>query len=187
MAVATVLHATANKTVDIMLALLLMVGGVVGAQFGAQVGQALRGEQLRALLALLVLLVALRVLFGLFLTPDEIYLAAHPRRRAVRRAAPLCSLSALRAAPAAGLAESLVSTLSDDAVEITSNFTGEQIVVFGAVRGVPEGNPGYEVAVVVQGPGAGRGGAREGARPRHLGEPRVARVQGRAVLLRHAS
>jgi uncharacterized protein (TIGR02186 family) len=49
-------------------------------------------------------------------------------------------------------AESLVSTLSDDSVEITSNFTGEQIVVFGAVRGAPEGDPGYEVAIVVQGP-----------------------------------
>jgi hypothetical protein len=73
MAVATVLHATANKSVDIMLALLLMVGGVVGAQFGARVGQAIRGEQLRALLALLVLAVALRVLLSLFLTPDEIY------------------------------------------------------------------------------------------------------------------
>jgi uncharacterized membrane protein YfcA len=46
---------------------------VIGAQFGAQVGQVLRGEQLRALLALLVLAVALRVLLGLFLTPDQIY------------------------------------------------------------------------------------------------------------------
>jgi uncharacterized membrane protein YfcA len=73
MAVATVLHATANKSVDIMLAALLIIGGVVGAQFGAQVGQALRGEQLRALLALLVLAVALRVLLGLFLTPEQIY------------------------------------------------------------------------------------------------------------------
>jgi hypothetical protein len=73
MAVATVLHATANKTVDIMLAMLLMVGGVVGAQFGVQVGQALRGEQLRALLALLVLAVALRVLLGLFVAPEETF------------------------------------------------------------------------------------------------------------------
>jgi uncharacterized protein (TIGR02186 family) len=55
-------------------------------------------------------------------------------------------------APAAARAESLVSTLSDDAVEITSNFTGEQIVVFGAVRGVPNEQQDYEVAVVVQGP-----------------------------------
>jgi uncharacterized membrane protein YfcA len=73
MAAATILHATANKSVDVMLAVLLMVGGVVGAQFGAQVGQVLRGEQLRALLALLVLGVALRVLLSLFLTPDQVY------------------------------------------------------------------------------------------------------------------
>jgi uncharacterized membrane protein YfcA len=56
-----------------MLALVLMVGGVIGAQFGAQVGQALRGEQLRALLALLVLAVALRVLLSLFLRPTELF------------------------------------------------------------------------------------------------------------------
>lgn len=73
MAVATVLHATANRTVDILLALVLMIGGVIGAQFGVQVGQALRGEQLRALLALLVLAVAVRVLLGLFLRPEDIY------------------------------------------------------------------------------------------------------------------
>src|SRR5690606_31510200 len=50
-------------------------------------------------------------------------------------------------------AESLIATLSDGEVEITSNFTGEQIVVFGAVRGAQEGATDYEVAVVVQGPG----------------------------------
>ena len=49
-------------------------------------------------------------------------------------------------------AESLISTLSENAVEITSNFTGEQIVVFGAVRGVPADDTAYEVAIVVQGP-----------------------------------
>jgi uncharacterized protein (TIGR02186 family) len=61
----------------------------------------------------------------------------------------LAVLAALTPGPA--VAASLVSTLSDDAVEITSNFTGEQIVVFGAVRGAPEDDL-YEVAVVVQGP-----------------------------------
>jgi uncharacterized protein (TIGR02186 family) len=55
--------------------------------------------------------------------------------------------------PAAAVrAESLVSTLSDEAVSITSSFTGERIVVFGAIRGGPESATGYEVAVVVQGP-----------------------------------
>ena len=73
MAVATVLHATANKSVDIMLALVLMIGGVVGAQFGAQVGQALRGEHLRAMLALLVLAVAFRVLLTLFIAPEDVF------------------------------------------------------------------------------------------------------------------
>jgi hypothetical protein len=73
MAVATVLHATANKSVDVMLAFILMFGGVIGAQFGARVGQAIRAEQLRALLALLVLAVAVRVLFSLFIRPEDVY------------------------------------------------------------------------------------------------------------------
>ena len=69
----TVVHATTNQTVDAVLALLLMLGSVVGAQYGAKAGQRLRGEQLRALLAGLVLLVALRLGYTLFVVPDEIY------------------------------------------------------------------------------------------------------------------
>jgi uncharacterized protein len=69
----TFVHATANNAVDIVLAVCLMAGGVVGAQYGADVGQRLKGEQLRALLGLLVLAVALRIAYGLFITPDSIY------------------------------------------------------------------------------------------------------------------
>ena len=69
----TIIHSTANQTVDVVLAFLLMVGGVAGAQYGAKVGQRLRGEQLRALLALLVLAVALRLGFDLFVKPEQIY------------------------------------------------------------------------------------------------------------------
>jgi uncharacterized membrane protein YfcA len=69
----TVIHSTANQTVDIVLAFLLMVGGVAGAQYGAKAGQKLRGEQLRALLALLVLAVALRLAFDLFAPPRSHY------------------------------------------------------------------------------------------------------------------
>ena len=69
----TILHSTANQTVDVVLALALMVGGVAGAQYGARAGQKLRGEQLRALLALLVLSVALRLAFDLFVRPDSLY------------------------------------------------------------------------------------------------------------------
>ncbi|TCD16539.1 sulfite exporter TauE/SafE family protein [Oricola cellulosilytica] len=69
----TIVHATANQTVDVVLAMLLMAGSVAGAQYGAKAGQKLRGEQLRALLAALVLLVALRLAYTLFITPDELY------------------------------------------------------------------------------------------------------------------
>jgi uncharacterized membrane protein YfcA len=72
-AAATVLQATTNHTVDFVLALLLVIGGVIGAQIGARSGQKLRAEQLRALLALMVLAVAGRFLFDLVLQPDELY------------------------------------------------------------------------------------------------------------------
>ena len=56
---ATVLHAATNHLVDAVLALILMVGGVIGAQFGAHAGQRIRGEWLRLLLGLLVLAVGM--------------------------------------------------------------------------------------------------------------------------------
>ena len=69
-AITTVLQAVWNHTVDIALALLLMAGGVLGAQAGAAAGQRLRAEQLRLLLAILVLGVGLRLLAGLFSPAD---------------------------------------------------------------------------------------------------------------------
>lgn len=71
MAFATVLQAYSNHTVDAVLGLILMVGGVIGAQFGAQVGTRLRGEQLRALLGLLILAVGVRFAIDLVITPAE--------------------------------------------------------------------------------------------------------------------
>lgn len=71
MAFATVLQAYSNHSVDAVLGLILMVGGVIGAQFGAQVGTRLRGEQLRALLGLLILAVGVRFAIDLVITPDE--------------------------------------------------------------------------------------------------------------------
>ena len=69
----TIVHATTNQTVDAVLAFLLMLGGVAGAQYGARAGQRLRGEQLRALLAILVLSVALRLAYDLFVPPSNPY------------------------------------------------------------------------------------------------------------------
>jgi uncharacterized membrane protein YfcA len=73
MSVATILHAIASQAVDFVLAVILMIGGVIGAQFGARIGQNLRGDQLRAMLALLVIAVAIRFLVGLVVAPDERY------------------------------------------------------------------------------------------------------------------
>ena len=50
-----------------------MIAGVIGAQYGVRVGQQLRGEQLRALLALIVLAVGVRLALDLVITPDELY------------------------------------------------------------------------------------------------------------------
>ncbi len=72
-ALTTILHAKQNFTVDVVLAVLLMIGGVIGAQFGAVAGEKLKGEQLRFLLAALVLLVALRMAWSLIATPVELY------------------------------------------------------------------------------------------------------------------
>jgi uncharacterized membrane protein YfcA len=73
MASATVLHAATNHLVDAVLALILMVGGVTGAQFGARAGQKMKSERLRLLLGLLVLAVGLRFAFDLVVSPDDLY------------------------------------------------------------------------------------------------------------------
>ena len=73
MAATTILHAVQSQSVDILLAFCLMVGGTAGAQFGAAAGQHLRGEQLRGLLALLVLAVAIRFGLSLVLAPSDVF------------------------------------------------------------------------------------------------------------------
>jgi uncharacterized membrane protein YfcA len=73
MATATVLHSVTNHLVDVILALILMVGGVMGAQFGARAGQKMRGERLRLMLGILVLAVGVRFAVDLVLTPDDRY------------------------------------------------------------------------------------------------------------------
>ncbi|MEM8731335.1 MAG: sulfite exporter TauE/SafE family protein [Pseudomonadota bacterium] len=69
----TLLHATTNYTVDAILALLLLIGGVIGAQFGTQIGLKLKAEHLRILLAALVLAVCGKLALDLLLKPAELY------------------------------------------------------------------------------------------------------------------
>ena len=69
----TLLHATTNFTGDMGLAVLLLVGGVVGAQIGARIGTKLKAEQLRVLLALMVLIVCGKLAIDLLIQPAELY------------------------------------------------------------------------------------------------------------------
>jgi hypothetical protein len=73
MATATVMHAATNHLVDAVLALTLMIGGVVGAQFGARAGQNMRGERLRLLLGILVFAVGLRFAYQVIVQPGDLY------------------------------------------------------------------------------------------------------------------
>ncbi len=73
MVFATLLHAVTNHLVDAVLALILMTGGVTGAQFGARAGQRIRGEHLRLLLGLLILSVGIRFAVELVIRPDDLF------------------------------------------------------------------------------------------------------------------
>jgi len=72
-ATATFLHAVNTQTVDVVLAGLLILGAVIGAQFGTRVGAQLRGEELRALLALVVLAVCATLFYRLITTPANVF------------------------------------------------------------------------------------------------------------------
>lgn len=72
----TMTHAVTTRAVDIVLAGLLLIGSVTGAQLGTQIALKARPDLLRVVLAVLVLLIALRMLYGLGVRPDEIYSVA---------------------------------------------------------------------------------------------------------------
>lgn len=76
----TMMHAITNQSVDVMLAIFLILGGVIGAQIGTRIGLKLPAEQLRILLALLVLAVCGKIAFDLLWTPSEFYTITVPGR-----------------------------------------------------------------------------------------------------------
>jgi uncharacterized protein len=72
-AYATLMHAVINNSVDILLAAVLIVGGVIGSQLGTRLGVRLKAEQLRILLALLVLVVCFKIALDLLIEPSELF------------------------------------------------------------------------------------------------------------------
>ena len=161
-AVVTVLYAVLNQTLDVVLALLLVIGGVIGGQFGANAGQKLKGEQLRLLLAVIVLAVAIRLLVGLLVTPDDLFSLSPLVGRIVMRHAlsfTLCVAapagSHRRSRPRAERPEQVQSDISTREISIQSNFTGIEIVLFGSVdfsrAPSPDEGP-YDVIMTIRGP-----------------------------------
>ena len=140
MASATVMHAATNHLVDAVLALVLMVGGVTGAQFGARAGQKISGERLRLLLG----------------APGA--RGRHPLRvrargaaraslfdpaaggRPMRTTAPSWIVAASPCSPASSARRrrrrpsGSSSSLSNHRVMVTSNFTGDEVVLFGGIE-----------------------------------------------------
>ncbi len=76
----TMLHATTNQTVDVVLAVYLLIGGVIGAQFGTKIGLRMKAEQLRVLLAALVLIVCGKLALDLLIQPSELFSLSAPGR-----------------------------------------------------------------------------------------------------------
>jgi uncharacterized protein len=72
----TILQAVQNRTVDVVLAMLLLIGGVAGAQFGVRIGSRLPAERLRLFLAIMVLAVGAKVLYDLASFPEDLYSVA---------------------------------------------------------------------------------------------------------------
>jgi uncharacterized membrane protein YfcA len=68
-----IMQSAATQTVDLVLAALLMAGGVIGAQFGARVGAGLKNEHIRGLLGVLLLVASVKFLWDVVIPPDEPY------------------------------------------------------------------------------------------------------------------
>jgi uncharacterized membrane protein YfcA len=69
----TLMHAATDHAVYIILAFLLVLGGVIGAQFGVEIGSKLRGDQLRLFFAVLIIMIAFQLVITLVHTPANIY------------------------------------------------------------------------------------------------------------------
>ena len=162
----TIVHSTTNQTVDVVLAFLLMVGGVVGAQYGAKAGQKLRGEQLRALLALLVLAVALRLgvrplrqapasLFSLAGADSDARAIPDRRDRCFGAVARCRHPPGRRIPTSCSIPKAIQIGLSTDKIAITADFAGADLTIFGSLENadplvIRQGR--YDVIVVLEGP-----------------------------------
>eukprot|EP01035_Chromulina_nebulosa_P032994 gene32994-44142_t len=181
-ATATMVHATTTKAVDIVLAALLLFGSVAGAQVGARFASRVKPEYLRMALAVIVLLVAVRILLGLTWRPDEIfsvdarYQPAPPpdlpqnmldgrsgggagwyRSSAMPKYCVALLLAPLLMGQARPAPKPiLVPDVSQRDIEIAYSFTGADLLLFGAILypggRLPDDDKPADIVVVIKGP-----------------------------------
>ena len=136
----TLLQSVQTQTVDFVLAGLLLFGAVIGAQIGARFGGKLRGEQLRGLLALIVLMVSLKLGFDLVVTRGCLF-GGDIKMMSLRYfIATMAGLYLIFASVAPASANTLVADLSLEEVAITTDFNGETLLLFGAVGDARDGD-----------------------------------------------
>ena len=142
----TMMHAMTTKAVDIMLAGLLLIGSVTGAQIGARMAQKASPFRLRLILAVVVLLVALRMALGLGYRPGEIFSGG----AAVRAIIALVALILLTGARD----PILVPEVSQHEIQLRQGFTGTELLLFGAIlsQDGTRAARDYDVVVVLKGP-----------------------------------
>ena len=185
MASATVMHAVTNHLVDAILALVLMVGGVIGAQFGVHTGHKMRPERLRLMLGLLVFAVGVRFAYELVVPPDDLYSLRHVSGRMMRAHRPRARALLVAASAAQGRAAGRVAVQCARRGDV--EFRRREP---GAVRHRAAG-PGARTARRLRPrrhrhrPARNLAHAAQGAGGRHLRQRRLARVRARAVLSRH--
>jgi hypothetical protein len=132
-ALTTFLHAAQNQTVDIVLAAILIVGGVIGAQFGVRAGAKVPAEELRAALALLVVAVCLKLAWDLAATPADLYVLIEAGG-VLMRVLIAALFFWLAAAPRRPRPPRIAAALTEELVEIRSDFDGAPLTVFGAAK-----------------------------------------------------
>jgi len=158
MVFATMLHAVTNHLVDAVLALILMVGGVTGAQFGARAGQKIRGEHLGSCSGFWSWPSASASPSNWYPPEDLFTIRETGHRMTPRLQLILASLvlgAALATSPAR--AEKLIVSVSNHRVTVTPNYSGEELVLFGSVEKDPATPPfrtSYDLVVTVSGPRA---------------------------------
>jgi len=145
----TMMHALTTRAVDIVLAVLLLIGSVSGAQVGAQFAQKAKPEHLRLILAVVVLAVAARMALGLGYRPDSL----HGRNAMNWRRIPALALCLVLCGGARD--PILVPEISRrDEFRCRRGFTGADLLLFGAIL-TPEGNRAagdYDIVVLLEGP-----------------------------------